>query len=133
MASVLTPAAHLRVAYSEFGSRHCFLLPPLSSSLYLEFQVVFGFFHTRKMGSIPEPPKEVDISVALSACDLPSVNQHVKNIAGLTEVVASGNDTARLKMLANARSLVHALETPRETMIKHCWAQVRYNLTSSFF
>ncbi|KAJ0315165.1 hypothetical protein Brms1b_006278 [Colletotrichum noveboracense] len=75
------------------------------------------------MGSIPEPPKEVDISVALSACDLPSVNQHVKNIAGLTEVVASGNDTARLKMLANARSLVHALETPRETMIKHCWAQ----------
>ncbi|KAF4853492.1 O-methyltransferase mpaG [Colletotrichum siamense] len=75
------------------------------------------------MGSIPEPLKEVDISVALSACDLPSVNQHVKNIVGLTEVVASGNDTARLKMLANARSLVHALETPRETMIKHCWAQ----------
>ncbi|KAL3292617.1 O-methyltransferase B [Colletotrichum asianum] len=75
------------------------------------------------MGSISEPPKGIDISIALSACDLPSVNQHVKNIAALAEVVAPGNDATRLKMLANARSLVHALETPRETMIKHCWAQ----------
>ncbi|KAI3554047.1 hypothetical protein CABS01_00577 [Colletotrichum abscissum] len=76
------------------------------------------------MGSIPsEIPREVDISVALAACDLPSVNQHVKNIANLTSAVAGGDNTARLSMLQSARLLVHALETPRETMIKHCWAQ----------
>lgn len=78
------------------------------------------------MGSIPsEIPREVDISVALAACDLSSVNKHVMNIANLTSVVAEGDDTARLSMLQSARLLVHALETPRETMIKHCWAQVR--------
>ncbi|KAK1633478.1 hydroxyindole O-methyltransferase [Colletotrichum phormii] len=76
------------------------------------------------MGSIPsEIPREVDISVALAACDLPNVEQHVENIANLTGAVAKGNDTARLSMLQSARLLVHALETPRETMIKHCWAQ----------
>ncbi|KAF9873097.1 sterigmatocystin 8-o-methyltransferase [Colletotrichum karsti] len=75
------------------------------------------------MGSIPTEPKEIDISVALKACDLPGVNQHVKRIAVLNDNITLGDDAARLSMLASARSLVHALETPRETMIKHCWAQ----------
>lgn len=30
---------------------------------------------------------------------------------------------SRLALLASARALVQALETPRETMIKHIWAQ----------
>ncbi|KAL0777244.1 hypothetical protein CaCOL14_006762 [Colletotrichum acutatum] len=47
----------------------------------------------------------------------------MKNIANLTSAVAEGNATARLSMLQSARLLMHALETPRETMIKHCWAQ----------
>lgn len=37
--------------------------------------------------------------------------------------ITEGND-GRLDMLALARSLVVALETPRETMIKHNWVQV---------
>lgn len=31
---------------------------------------------------------------------------------------------ARLKMLETARSLVYALETPREAIIRHCWSEV---------
>lgn len=31
---------------------------------------------------------------------------------------------ARFKLLEDARSLVNALETPRESMIRYCWAQV---------
>ena len=32
---------------------------------------------------------------------------------------------ARSKLLEDARALVNALETPRESMIRYCWAQVR--------
>lgn len=31
---------------------------------------------------------------------------------------------ARLKLLETARSLVYALETPREALIRHCWSEV---------
>lgn len=50
----------------------------------------------------------------------------------LSEVASAGtalskddNDslTSRLELLAKARELVHALETPREAMIQHLWAQ----------
>ncbi|TID01804.1 O-methyltransferase mpaG [Colletotrichum higginsianum] len=76
------------------------------------------------MGSIPNgDPPGIELSVALTACDLSSVVQHAKKISALADVAASGNDAARLSALASARALVHALETPRETMIKYCWAQ----------
>ncbi|TQN69524.1 O-methyltransferase mpaG [Colletotrichum shisoi] len=76
------------------------------------------------MGSIPDGgPPGIELSVALTACDLSSVGQHAKKISALADVAASGDDAARLSALASARALVHALETPRETMIKHCWAQ----------
>ncbi|TDZ41284.1 O-methyltransferase mpaG [Colletotrichum trifolii] len=75
------------------------------------------------MGSIHTQPRQIDASVALKACDLPAVNSHVKHINAVSDLVAAGDDASRLSMLASARSLVHALETPRETMIKHCWAQ----------
>lgn len=79
------------------------------------------------MGSIPNSNnRELDMSIALTACDLPSIGQHAKKISGLAGPAAAGDDAARLSMLEAARSLVHALETPRETMIKHCWAQVSY-------
>lgn len=35
-------------------------------------------------------------------------------------------DEVRLDFLSKARKLVQALETPKETMLKHCWAQVRH-------
>ncbi|KAF6785942.1 sterigmatocystin 8-o-methyltransferase, partial [Colletotrichum musicola] len=39
------------------------------------------------------------------------------------ENLASAGTEARQDLLIKARSLVQALETPRETMVKHCWAQ----------
>ncbi|KAL4998619.1 S-adenosyl-L-methionine-dependent methyltransferase [Aspergillus recurvatus] len=47
----------------------------------------------------------------------------------LDEITSSGkqylgaNGQARLKLLEAARSLVYALETPREAIIRHCWAE----------
>ncbi|ROT36501.1 S-adenosyl-L-methionine-dependent methyltransferase [Sodiomyces alkalinus F11] len=63
-----------------------------------------------------------DVAVALKAADPESVSSLASEIAAL----GSGSvehDEARLKLLKKARSLVQALETPRETMIKHLWAQ----------
>ncbi|KAL1855243.1 hypothetical protein VTK73DRAFT_8590 [Phialemonium thermophilum] len=65
----------------------------------------------------------VDISVALAPCDAESVPNIVKDIAALGNTTESLDENARLELLAKARSLVLALETPRETMIRHCWAQ----------
>jgi hypothetical protein len=50
----------------------------------------------------------------------------------LADVASAGNTlseagyaslVSRLELLAKARELVHALETPREIMIQHVWAQ----------
>ncbi|KAK4232773.1 hypothetical protein C8A03DRAFT_39595 [Achaetomium macrosporum] len=65
----------------------------------------------------------VDISVALAPNDLKSVPGLVQDINSVAEKAAAGNENARLELVEKARSLVRALETPRETMIKHCWAQ----------
>lgn len=49
----------------------------------------------------------------------------------LDEIASSGgqylaaNTEARLNLLESARSLVYALETPREAIIRHCWSDVR--------
>lgn len=51
-------------------------------------------------------------------------------IPGLLEQIYSDgkayqvNSQTRLQLLENARSLVYALETPRESLIRHCWSEV---------
>lgn len=54
-----------------------------------------------------------------------------QEVPGLLSQIASHGDAflnvdpdARLKLLEDARALVNALETPRESMIRYCWAQV---------
>lgn len=53
-------------------------------------------------------------------------------VPGLLEEIASSgreyltaNTNSRLSLLEAARSLVYALETPREAIIRHCWSDVR--------
>lgn len=49
----------------------------------------------------------------------------LKKIAASGEVFIAGQDEeVRADLLDTARSLVYALETPREAMIRVCWAQV---------
>lgn len=66
----------------------------------------------------------VNVSVATSPNNLSAVPDIVKSISTLDTAAAAGDETARLELVEKARQLVRSLETPRETMIKHCWAQV---------
>lgn len=50
-----------------------------------------------------------------------------KEIESHSQAYRKGNADARLKLLETARSLVQAMETPQETMLRYCWAQVRQN------
>lgn len=68
----------------------------------------------------------VDISVALAPNDIEAVPGLVKELQEGLETLATGGDAARHEMLIKARTLLQSLEAPRETMIKHCWAQVRW-------
>lgn len=66
----------------------------------------------------------VQFSVAVSPNDIGAVPDLVKSIATAVHTLDDGGDVARHALLLKARTLVQALETPRETMIKHTWAQV---------
>lgn len=65
----------------------------------------------------------VDFSVAVCPNDLGSVSALAKSIATDAAELSSGDDAARHALIINARTLVQSLETPRETMTKHTWAQ----------
>ena len=66
----------------------------------------------------------VDTAVASSPCDIEAVPSLLDEISALGKDVGNGDREGRLELLEKARSLVRALETPRETMLKHCGAQV---------
>lgn len=67
----------------------------------------------------------MDFSIAVRPNDLDAVPGIVKGIVEKANALSPGDETARHALLIEARSLVQALETPRETMTKHTWAQVR--------
>jgi len=64
------------------------------------------------------------IEVAISPNDPSKIPSTIKSIQSLGNSFSATDDGVRRQLLAEARQLVQALETPRETMIKHCWAQV---------
>jgi hypothetical protein len=70
----------------------------------------------------------VDLSIASVPNDIGSVPGLLDDIAflGSTHELSADRD-GRLSLLEKARSLVAALETPRETMLKHVGAEVRRN------
>jgi hypothetical protein len=59
----------------------------------------------------------------------PSAPEHLadlqQEINRHAQAYSNGDATSRLKLLETARSLVQAMETPQETMLRYCWAQVR--------
>lgn len=70
----------------------------------------------------------VDVSIAINPNNIEAVPGLVKDINEGVNSLATGGHEARHELISKARSLMLALETPRETMIKHCWAQVRLNI-----
>lgn len=73
----------------------------------------------------------VDVAIAINPNDLDAVPRLVEEINEGVKSLATGGHEARHEMIVKARSLMLALEAPRETMIKHCWAQVRQIPTES--
>lgn len=67
----------------------------------------------------------VDVSIAINPNNLEAVPGLVREINEGVKTLATGGHEARHELIVKARSLMLALEAPRETMIKHCWAQVR--------
>ena len=84
------------------------------------------------------PPPRYPPTVPISTALLPSDDAGVPDL--LHRIQVAGQDyttnhlrhdntdrnrknSVRLGLLAHARALVRALETPRKTMIKHCWAE----------
>lgn len=68
----------------------------------------------------------VDITFAVSPCDMESVPGLVREINSLNEGLTADKDGQRIALLAQARALVRALETPQETMLQHLWGQVSF-------
>lgn len=66
----------------------------------------------------------VDFSIAVQPNDLGAVPALVESIVDQTSSLSPGDEIGRHALLIKARTLVQALETPRETMTKHTWAQV---------
>lgn len=72
---------------------------------------------------------QIDISIGSAPCDIDNVPTLLENITsyrGRDDLGTNRND--RLALLEQARQLVHALETPRELMLKHIGAEVRTSL-----
>ncbi|KAJ5092114.1 S-adenosyl-L-methionine-dependent methyltransferase [Penicillium alfredii] len=69
-----------------------------------------------------------DVSIASEPCDIDAVPGLIADISSLGEGLSGDNRNKRLAVLEKARDLVRALETPRETMLKHVGGQ-----TAAFF
>jgi hypothetical protein len=65
----------------------------------------------------------VDVAIAISPNDIGAVPNLLQQITTGVDALSAGGDEARHDLLVKARTLVQALETPRETMVKHTWAQ----------
>jgi hypothetical protein len=66
----------------------------------------------------------VDISIATRPSNIHEVPNILKDIEIGINGLATSDDEYRKDVLVKCRALVQALETPRETMVDHCWGQV---------
>ncbi|KAK6857213.1 O-methyltransferase- family 2 [Apiospora arundinis] len=74
-----------------------------------------------------EENQAVTVATATSPSNLAAVPQLIKELAEGVGCLESGGNEARQALAIKARTLMQALDTPRETMIKHCWAQPAVN------
>ena len=50
----------------------------------------------------------------------------IQEINSQSNSFSNGQTDARLRLVAAAQSLVQAMETPQETMLRYIWAQVNF-------
>jgi hypothetical protein len=66
------------------------------------------------------------LETAIAPSNLAAVPELLSEIASAGDALSKAGDASlaqRLELLAKARELARALETPREIMIQHVWAQ----------
>lgn len=75
-----------------------------------------------------ENPKNTSVPVDLLIATRPNSAEAIPGL--LEEVIkgvnslATGTEEDRKDVLLKCRALARAIETPRETMVDHCWGQV---------
>lgn len=75
-------------------------------------------------GTVPNG-KAIDVDKsAVSPSSPERVPDFLQEIASEGKGYLAGDSSARLKLLEATRALTYALETPRESIIRHCWSQV---------
>lgn len=74
----------------------------------------------------------IDPIIALLPNNVDAIPKLLEEITHHIQLRGIGDNTDRQELLIKCRSLVQAIETPRETMVKHCWAQVSISLTTGF-
>lgn len=68
------------------------------------------------------PP--VDISIATRPSNIGEIPYLLNDIENGIKTLDMDSDEHRKEVLIKCRALLHAIETPRETMVSHCWGQV---------
>ncbi|KAF5007202.1 hypothetical protein FDECE_6464 [Fusarium decemcellulare] len=69
----------------------------------------------------------VDLSLATRANNLQAVPNLVEDIKVLSKNLEAGSENVRHELFLKARSLVQSLQTPRELMLQHTWADPGLN------
>jgi len=115
------------VLRSKFSNRASVLIiitvfPNVLTNLFSLLSLYHSFFFYIFLTMSSDTP--VDVAIATAPNDIKAVPKLLGDITAGVDALASGGDEARHDLLVKARTLVQALETPRETMVKHCWAQV---------
>lgn len=68
----------------------------------------------------------IGFETAVNPSNIDAVPKLLSEVASAGNALSKAGDASlvsRLELLAKTRELVHALETPREVMIQHVWAQ----------
>jgi hypothetical protein len=103
----------------------CSSTPGLYTTLSRRLIAPECLFTSSMPGQTPDQGQSpVDVSIATEPNNLEAVPTLLKEITESFDAFITSN-VGRTDLLAKCRTLVQSLETPRETMIYHCWAQVR--------
>lgn len=66
----------------------------------------------------------IDPLMAMRPNNIEAVPRLFEDITSDIPSLTTGDDEGRKRMLVKCREMIHALETPREIMVGHCWGQV---------
>ncbi|KAK2477526.1 hypothetical protein H9L39_10014 [Fusarium oxysporum f. sp. albedinis] len=66
--------------------------------------------------------QSVDLSFATRPGNIDAVGDLIQELSTLRRDLNHGDENIRQTMLVKARTLIHSLQTPREIMVQHTWA-----------